>query len=150
MSVQLDEMDRKILSAIREDSRMSIREIARRIGAPHSTVYERLKRLERNGVIESYTVRINYKKLGYQVTALILVNVDGRHIIDVEKQLARKPNVLAVYDITGEHDIAVIASFKSIDELDSFIKSVLKNPYVKQTRTSIVFRKVKEEIHLPL
>jgi len=146
----IDDVDKKILEILRTDARVSIREIARKIGSSHSTIYDRIRKLERRGIISGYTIRINYKKLGYQITALILVNVDGRHIIEVEKWLAQEPNVLAVYDITGEHDIAVIASFKTIDELDSFIKNVLRNPYVKQTRTSIVFRKVKEEIHLPL
>lgn len=146
----VDDIDRRILEVLREDARTSIREIARRINAPHSTVYERVKKLERKGVITGYTIRIDYKKLGYQVTALILVNVDGRHILEVEKELAQEPNVLAVYDITGEYDIALLASFKNIDELDSFVKKVLRNPHVKQTRTSIVFRKVKEEIHLPI
>ncbi len=132
------------------DSRLSVREVARRVRAPHSTVYERIRKLEKSGIILGYTVRVDYKRLGYQITALILVNVDGRHILEVEEWLAKHPNVLAVYDITGEHDIAVIASFKTIDELDSFVKNVLRNPYVRQTRTSIVFRKVKEEIHLPV
>ncbi len=146
----VDDLDRRILRVLVEDSRLSVREIARRASAPHSTVYERIRRLERNGIILGYTVRIDYKKLGYQITALILVNVDGQHILEVEEWLSKHPNVLAVYDITGEHDIAVIASFKTIDELDSFVKNVLRNPYVRQTRTSIVFRKVKDEIHLPI
>ncbi len=146
----VDDLDRRILRVLVEDSRLSVREIARRVGAPHSTVYERIRRLERNGIILGYTVRVDYKKLGYQITALILVNVDGQHILEVEEWLSKHPNVLAVYDITGEHDIAVIASFKTIDELDSFVKNVLRNPYVRQTRTSIVFRKVKDEIHLPI
>ncbi len=146
----VDDLDSRILRVLVEDSRLSVREIARRASAPHSTVYERIRRLERNGIILGYTVRIDYKKLGYQITALILVNVDGQHILEVEEWLSKHPNVLAVYDITGEHDIAVIASFKTIDELDSFVKNVLRNPYVRQTRTSIVFRKVKDEIHLPI
>ena len=146
----VDDLDKRILRVLVEDSRLSVREIARRASAPHSTVYERIRRLERNGIILGYTVRIDYKKLGYQITALILVNVDGQHILEVEEWLSKHPNVLAVYDITGEHDIAVIASFKTIDELDSFVKNVLRNPYVRQTRTSIVFRKVKDEIHLPI
>lgn len=146
----LSELEKKIIKTLREDSRISIRELARKLNAPHSTVYEKLRRLEREGIIRSYTIIVDYKKLGYTVTALILVNVEGSMIVDVENWLAKEPNVLAVYDITGEYDIAIIASFKSIDELDAFIKKILKNPYIKQTRTSIVFRKVKEEIHLPL
>lgn len=146
----IDELDRKILSELARNSRLSIRELARRVGVPHTTVHERVRRLEREGVIEGYTARINYKRLGYMVTALILVNVIGRHIVEVEKWFSRQPNVMAVYDITGEYDIAIVASFRDIDELDAFVKEVLKNPWIKQTRTSIIFRKVKEWYHLPL
>lgn len=146
----IDEVDRKILRELARNSKLSIRELARRVGVPHTTVHERVRRLEREGIIQGYTARIDYKRLGYMVTALILANVIGRHIVEVEEWLSRHQNVVAVYDITGEYDIAIMASFKDIDELDSFVKEVLKNPWIKQTRTSIVFRKVKEWPHLPL
>ncbi|MGC9122221.1 MAG: Lrp/AsnC family transcriptional regulator, partial [Thermogladius sp.] len=84
------------------------------------------------------------------VKALILLNVDGKHILDVESDVSRHQNVEAVYDITGEFDVAVIASFKSISELDEFVKWLLKHPYIKQSRTSIIFRVAKEEKRLPL
>ncbi|MEZ0393746.1 MAG: Lrp/AsnC family transcriptional regulator [Desulfurococcaceae archaeon] len=147
---ELDGLDRMILNSLREDSRRSVKSLAEELRRPVSTVYERIKRLERRGVIRRYTVDIDYSALGYTVKALILVNVDGKHIIDLEEELAAHPNVLAVYDITGEFDVALIAAFKSIAELDAFVKSLLKSPYVKQTRTSIVFRATKEDHHLPL
>jgi Lrp/AsnC family transcriptional regulator for asnA, asnC and gidA len=148
--VYIDDLDKEILKMFAKNSRLSIRELARRLGVPHTTVRERVRRLEKDGIIQGYTVRIDYKRLGYMVTALILANVIGRRIVDVEEWLSSQPNVLAVYDITGEYDIALLASFRDIDELDSFVKEVLKNPWIKQTRTSIVFRKVKEWPHLPL
>lgn len=148
--VFIDEVDRRILRELIRNSRLSIREIARRVGVPHTTVRERVRRLEREGVIQGYTVRVNYKRLGYMVTALVLANVIGRRIVEVEEWLSTHENVMAVYDITGEYDIAMLASFRDIDELDTFIKEVLRNPWIKQTRTSIVFRKVKEWHHLPI
>jgi DNA-binding Lrp family transcriptional regulator len=146
----IDDIDKKILNILQEDSRQSLRSIAEKLGKPVSTIHERIRRLLEKDVLRKYTVLIDYEKLGYTVKALVLMNVDGKHIIDVERYISQHPNVLTVYDITGEFDVAVIAVFKEIRELDSFIKWVLQNPYVKQTRTSIVFRTIKENIHLPL
>ncbi|AFL66011.1 Lrp/AsnC family transcriptional regulator [Desulfurococcus amylolyticus] len=146
----IDDIDKRILNILQEDSRQSLKSIAEKLGRPVSTIHERIRRLLEKGVLRKYTVLIDYEKLGYTVKALVLMNVDGKHIIDVERYISQHPNVLTVYDITGEFDVAVIAVFKEIRELDNFIKWVLQNPYVKQTRTSIVFRTIKENMHLPL
>ncbi len=151
MSIEvLDSLDKRILEILGSDSRISIRGLARMLNKPASTIYDRLKRLEKLGIIEKYTVKINAEKIGYQIKALILVNVDGKPIEEVEEEISQHPNVLMVLDITGEFDVAVIATFKNIRELDRFIKNLLKNPYIKQTRISIAFRTVKEEINPPI
>ncbi len=79
-----------------------------------------------------------------------MLKVDGAHIEDVEKILSSEANVRAVYDITGEFDVALIALFKGVDELDRFIKRILKNPYIKGSVTSIIFKAVKDDINIKL
>ena len=150
MDDSLDPADKIILRELLLDSRRSIRRISRKIGIPSSTIYDRLKKLEKNGVIQKYTVVLDEKKLGYTVKALILINVDGKKIREVEEEIARNPNVQVVLDITGEFDIAVIAVFRSIEELDRFVKSLLKIPAIRQTRTSIAFRTIKQEFNPPI
>ncbi|MEM1628750.1 MAG: Lrp/AsnC family transcriptional regulator [Desulfurococcaceae archaeon] len=147
---ELDELDLAILEILQENSRISLKEISMKTNKPISTIYERLKRLYTKRIIKKFTVIIDYNKLGYGLKALVLVNVDGKYITDIEDYIAKHPNVLAVYDITGEFDVAILASFKSINELDSFVKWLLKHPHIRQTRTSIIFRTIKEDIHLPL
>jgi DNA-binding Lrp family transcriptional regulator len=146
----LDEIDRRLLEILREDSRRRLKDLAVELSKPVSTIHERVRKLVRTRVIKKFTVEIDYSRLGYNIKALILLNVDGKHILDVEGDISRHPNVEAVYDITGEFDVAVIASFKSISELDEFVKWLLKHPYIKQSRTSIIFRVAKEEKRLPL
>ncbi|OYT40752.1 MAG: AsnC family transcriptional regulator [Desulfurococcales archaeon ex4484_58] len=133
-----------------KDSRKSIRMLARKLGIPASTLHDRVKKLVKRGIIRGFTVLLDEAKLGYTVKALILINVDGKHILEVEEQIAENPNVQLVLDITGEFDIAILAVFKSIGELDNFVKKLLKNPYIKQTRTSIAFRVVKQTHNIPL
>ncbi len=146
----LDPADKIILRELLSDSRKSIRRISRKIGIPSSTIYDRIKKLEKNRIILKYTAVLDEKKLGYTVKALILINVDGKKIREVEEEIARNPNVQVVLDITGEFDIAVIAVFRSIEELDRFVKSLLKMPAIRQTRTSIAFRTIKQEFNPPL
>lgn len=150
MQRELDELDLKILSHLAKNGRIGVRELARKLGRPASTVSQRIKSLEQRGIIEGYTARINYRRLGFDILALIMLNVEGGHIEDVERLLAREANVRAVYDITGEFDVAVIALFRNVEELDRFIKRVLRNPYVKRSVTSIAFKAVKDEANIDL
>ncbi len=109
-----------------------------------------MRRLEEAGVIKGYTVNLDYSKLGYDVTVVIHMSVEGRVIEDIEERLARISNVVAVYDVTGEFDIIVLARFGSIGELDRFIKWLIKVPGVRRTITSIALRIVKEDFNSPL
>jgi DNA-binding Lrp family transcriptional regulator len=109
-----------------------------------STISERIRKLENRGVIKRYTITIDHGRLGYKLNAITLLQVDGAHIEDVEKMLMTEPNVRAVYDITGEYDVAIITTFRDSEELDRFIKKMLKNPYIKRSVTNIILRIVKE------
>ncbi len=140
----LDELDLEILRILVEDCRKSAREIARELGKSPTTIAKRLKKLEEMGILKTCRAEIDLEKLGYGITALILLNVDGAHIEEVEKELAKEKNVRIVYDITGDFDVALVAMFKSVRELDRFVKKVLRNPYVKRSVTSVVFRAVKD------
>ncbi len=97
-------------------------------------------------MIRRFTAELDLKLLGLDITALILVSVDGAHITEVEKTLSTYDQVIAVYDITGEFDVALIAKFRNMDELNNFIKTILKMPYIKRTVTSVVFNVVKEKL----
>ncbi len=146
----LDKYDVEILSALIENSRTSFRELSRKLRISVSTVHSRIQRLISMGVIKGFTTLVNHRMIGYDVTALILMRVDGKHIVDVERELATESNVCAVYDITGDYDVAVIAKFRNVNELNKFIKKILKNPNIERTNTSIVFNIVKEDFRLEI
>ncbi|MEM2743408.1 MAG: Lrp/AsnC family transcriptional regulator, partial [Candidatus Methanomethylicaceae archaeon] len=110
------------------------------------TIHNRIKRMRDLGIIKGFSVILDSEKMGYELTAIILIQVDGGYILDVERTLANSRPVIAVYDITGDFDIIVIAKFKSREELNTFIKDVLKIPHVKRTVTSIALNIVKEKI----
>ncbi|MEM0020674.1 MAG: Lrp/AsnC family transcriptional regulator [Fervidicoccaceae archaeon] len=147
----LEEVDLKILEALARNARGSLKEISEVVGIPISTAFSRIRRLEQLGIIRGYTLDLDHEKLGYKITAIIHFSVEGPYLEEIEKQLSSKQNVIFLYDITGEFDILAVARFRSIEELDKFVKDTLRNPHVKKTTTSIALRVVKEmHPHVPL
>lgn len=141
----LDDLDIKILSILGMDARKSYREIAAELRVAPGTVYNRIKKMSDSGVIKGYIPLLDYGKLGYGFVALIFMQVDGEHLVEVEEQLATPQEVMAVYDITGEFDVVIIARFKNIAAMNSFIKRILKIPYIKRTVTNVILNVVKED-----
>jgi transcriptional regulator, AsnC family len=143
--VEMDTVDRKLLIELLKDSRVSLRKLAEEMNVSPATLHNRLFRLVQEGVIKGFTALIDYSKLGYTLTSIIMAKVDGKHLVEFEREIANLDNVIAVYDIVGEYDVAVIAKFRSVEDLDNFLKSLLKNPKVERTHTSIVLNVVKED-----
>lgn len=146
----VDVMDLRILAELSKDARQSSRIIAETIGVSTGTVYNRIKKMTEHKVIQGYIPLLDHMKVGYVFTVLILIQVEGEHIVKVEESLASIKEVVAVYDITGEFDVAVLAKFKNQPSLNTFIKTMLKMPYVQRTVTNMVLNTVKEDHRLRL
>ncbi|MCK9151511.1 Lrp/AsnC family transcriptional regulator [Methanobacterium alcaliphilum] len=144
--VKIDEVDKKIISLLNEDGRMSYRKISRDLDISVGTVHNRVDKLMKTGVIKKFVPVINHSQLGYKLTAIIGVRVKGGVLKNWETQTAYHANVLGVYDVTGEFDAILIAKFKDTTELDQFIKELLKEPNVQRTYTQTVLNIVKEDM----
>lgn len=143
--VEIDAVDKKLLIELLRDSRVSLRRLAEEMNVSPATLHNRLLRLMQEGVVKGFTALLDYTKLGYSLTSIIMAKVDGKHLVEFEKEIANYDNVVAVYDIVGEYDVAIIAKFRSVEDLDTFLKNLLKNPKVERTHTSIVLNVVKED-----
>src|ERR671918_198993 len=141
----MDETDAKILKKLLSDARMSYRKVAEEIGVSPPTVLARVGKLEGDGIIRSYSTLLDHEKLGYDLTAIIEITATKGKIVDLERQIAKFPNVCAVYDITGLTDMMVIAKFKNRKELSNFVKKDISLPYVERTNTHMVLITVKED-----
>ncbi|GAB6135989.1 Lrp/AsnC family transcriptional regulator [Thermococcus prieurii] len=146
----VDELDLKIISLLQRNARLSFREIARELDVAVGTVYNRIKKLEEEGVIRGYTPVLDYEKLGFGLTALIGIKAQGRKIAEIERKIAEKTRAMMVYDITGEFDIFVIAKFKDREDMNRFVKWLLSLDGVEKTNTSVAMQVVKEEPRLAL
>ena len=141
----MDETDVKILKKLLSEARMSYRKVAEEIGVSPPTVLARVEKMENDGIIRSYTALLDHEKLGYDLTAIIEITATKGKIVDLERQIAKFPNVCAVYDITGLTDMMVVAKFKNRKELSNFVKKDLALPYVDRTNTHLVLITVKED-----
>jgi DNA-binding Lrp family transcriptional regulator len=151
MPEKLDILDIKVLIELQEDARKSLREIAEKLGVAEGTVYNRINKLKRFGVIEKFIPIVNYSKLGFDLIAVIGVTAEGGYLIEIEEILAKEPNVTAVYDVTGEFDVITVAKFKDRESLNAFVKKIAGLEHVKKTYTMLVLNVVKEthSIELP-
>lgn len=149
-TIHLDDLDLKILRLLEEDARRSSREIAEKLEVATGTVYNRVKRLTDQGIIKGYIPIIDASKVGFELTALILLQADGKYLVDVESEIAKVDAVSCVYDITGDFDAAVIARFRDRASLNEFIKSLLAIPHIKRTVTNVVLNIVKEDPRINL
>ncbi|MDI9643932.1 MAG: Lrp/AsnC family transcriptional regulator [Candidatus Verstraetearchaeota archaeon] len=143
-----DETDLMILRELQEDAMTSYRDIAEKLGLSVGTVHNRIKRLKEIGLIKSFSAIIDAEKLGFGLTAIVLMQVEGGKIVEVEQKLSASKSILAVYDTTGEFDIIAIGKFRNREDLNAFIKETLKIEAVKRTVTSIALNVVKEDTRI--
>ncbi|MFP3133085.1 MAG: Lrp/AsnC family transcriptional regulator [Nitrososphaeria archaeon] len=140
----IDDTDVKILGMLCRNAKTPVRDIAKAVGVSIGTVHNKIKRLEKEGYIRSYTANVDWNKLGYSITAIIEVVVSGGKLVEIEKKVSEFSNVLSVYDVTGESDVIILARFKSHEELSAFTKSLLSIQNVDRTNTHIVLTIIKE------
>lgn len=145
---EMDELDRKILHAYLFDARLSYRELALKLGVSTTTVQAHTVKMEKAGIIRGYSATIDHEKVGYQLTVITEVSVAKGKLLELEREVAKIPQVLAVYDVTGLTDAIVIAKFKNREELSKFTKTLLAMPFTERTNTHIVLTTVKEDFRL--
>jgi len=147
-AVFLDDLDLEILQVLEENSKRTYTEIGRLLGVAHSTVYDRIRKMEKQGIIRKYTVILDLEKAGVKyITAVMTVFTDPKESENVAKRLSGLEQVLEVSTSLSE-ELLIIAKVVAEDQekLHSFIAhSVAPLPGVLRIRTSIVTRKYKEE-----
>ncbi|MFC6731399.1 HTH-type transcriptional regulator Lrp [Haladaptatus sp. DYSN1] len=139
-----ENLDSKLINALLKDGRASLRSLADELDVSVTTVSNHLKNLEEEGVITGYTPKVSYDKLGYGVTAVIQLKVEGSALPDITEQLRIHRQMVSVYEVTGDHDIIAIGKFKDTDDMNKQIKALLVEPEIKESNTSVVLNAAAE------
>lgn len=158
--MELDELDLKLLDLLVEDSRMSYAELSRRLGIPRTTLTWRVERLKRGGVIKSFTLNLDLKKLGYNYLAFVLIKAKrgtGSTSLPSQVLLAERihrgsieredlPWVEESHIITGEYDILLKIRARRWEDITRFLIDFLARfEEIEHTNTALVLTTVREE-----
>jgi len=147
---KFDEIDKEILRLLQKDGRMPYKDIAEKINKAPATVKNRISKMMDMGIVRAFVPLLNYKALGYGVSAVILVQAKPGKINDLIKILMNEGNINFVYEITGEYDVIVIGRFKNEEHLSEFVRKVLGSGAVERTVTSMIMKSHKEDPRIPI
>lgn len=145
---KFSEKDKKIIEVLKQNARLSTQKISKKVLIPITTVHNRIKRLEKEGIIKNYTINLDYKKLGKGVISFILITVtyflpDKKLQQEEIAKNIKKIGAEEVYIIAGNEDILAKIRVKDIEELNDFVVKRLRNiEGVEKTRTMIVLSEV--------
>jgi len=138
----MDEKDKKILKMLSEDARIPVVEIAKRIGISDVAVRKRIKKLEKKGIIEGYTIKTNFKTIGY-IVSLTGFDVEKDAVLNIIEKLKTKKYVHAIYLTTGDHMVIASVWAKDSSQMAKYHKEMEKIHGVKKVCPAIILEKVK-------
>ncbi len=150
--LHIDAIDAKITNILQEDGRATLKEISKRVGLKPPSVLERVKKLEREGVITGYLGLVNARKLGFDITSFIGVNINHpKNITVFEKEIGRMgEEILECHHVTGDYTLLLKVKTHNTDTLRALIEEIRSITGVVRTYTMVVFSTLKEDQRIPV
>jgi len=142
---QIDEVDRKILSLLQENARRSFKDMASKVGVSEATVFVRVKKLLKNGVVKAFRADLDPKIIGKSTVALVLLKADPNLYNGVLQEISEIDEIYEVYDVTGPYYAILKIRTGSPEELALVIDKIGSVKGVTSTETAMVLRTAKEE-----
>ena len=139
-----EHLDRRLIRALQEDARQSLRALARELDVSTSTVRNHLADLEERGVVQGYKPVVDYGGLGYTLVTITRIKARGEAIPGIVEDLKTDSRLTHVYEITGDFDVLAIGRFRDDTEMNREIKRLLGVEGVEGTNTSVVLEVHKE------
>ncbi|HSV46295.1 MAG TPA: Lrp/AsnC family transcriptional regulator [Ramlibacter sp.] len=133
-----DQLDRDLLALLQADARMSVANLARKLEVARTTVLARLARLETDGVIVGYTVRLGADAADQGLQAYVGVSINAKQQRDVLKRLARMPELIQLVSVSGEFDYIALLRATTATRLDALLDEIGEIDGVIRTTTSVV------------
>ena len=145
----LDEKDIEIISLLKDNARISASDISRKTDLSVSTVTDRIKKLERDGIIKQYTVVLDNDKVGLDVTAFVEVSTSDNNYVGVRASIrnfaAQRREIVECHSVTGSSMFILKINAASMNDLERLIAELQTTGGEIQTKTSIVLNTVKFE-----
>ena len=119
--VKIDEIDRKILTALINDASISVPKLSKKINVNASVCYSRIKRLVRRNLIKKFTIEVNEELLGYYIRAMIGLNTDIKKRENILSVITTLPETRVIQEVTGRFDIMMVIKARSLDDLHRIV-----------------------------
>ena len=139
-----ENLDQKLVNALLEDGRASLRSLGEDLDVSVTTVSNHISDLEDDGVIQGYAPIVGYDELGYDVTGIIQLKVEGSALPDITDRLREQRHITTVYETTGDYDVIAIGKFTDTEHMNDQIKAVLTDADINESNTSVVLNTVTE------
>ncbi len=145
---KLDAIDSKLIELLQKNSRQSIKQLGQELNLSSTPIYERIKKLERNGIIESYSAKINPKKLGKEL--LVFTNVSLKEhskdfLLNFENKVQTLDEVIECHHVSGEHDYLIKVLVVNMADYRNFLTNKLaKIANIGNVHSSFVVGEVKQ------
>lgn len=134
----MDDTDRELIALLRDDARMPVVLLAKKLRVARATVQNRMARLEREGMITGYTVRLKPAAEGARIRAWMSVAVEGTRAQDVLRELRGHPNVSALHSTNGRWDYVAELRADTLEAFDSALRAIRLISGIANTETSIL------------
>lgn len=136
--MKLNTSDELLLSLLRENARASTAQIARRLNLSRTTVQSRIEKLEREGVISGYTVRVDDEYERGQIRAHIMITVHPKQAVSVASALRALPELRALHSVSGSYDLIGVGAVPTVNDMDVLTDRIGAIEGVERTATSII------------
>ncbi len=150
----MDKIDQQILGLLQQDAKLNIKEIASELNMTKTPIYERIKRLERDGIIEKYVAVVDRKKLASSMLVFCSVRLEEQKLAEIEKfeaAISEIPEVLECYLMGGASDFLLKVVVKDLEAYHQFSSGKLAAlPNVSQIKSFFVLDEVKRSTVLPV
>jgi Lrp/AsnC family leucine-responsive transcriptional regulator len=149
----LDKFDLAILAVLQQDARASLQEVSSRVGLTSTPCWTRIKKMENDGVIQGYTVRLDPAAIGFTESVIVQVTLDNHHEETLEqfgKALEEIPEVLEAYLVSGDYDYHIRIAVRDTRDYERLLRERLyRIPGIRHSKSSFVLGRLKESL-LPL
>ena len=147
-----EKKDRRILTELQADSRITMQELAERVGMSTSACWRRVRSLEEQGVIDRYAAILNTRKAGFGLSSMVHVSLarhEQKHVDHFIREVLRHPEVLECFATSGEADFHLRVVVEDIDAYNVFLDTfIVRLPGVSQVRSNIVLKEIKTDTAL--
>ena len=151
--MKITKYDLEIISVLQENARSSLQEISAKVGLSSTPCWNRIKKMEAEGIIQGYTVRVDPSLLGYRESVIVQVTLDNHSdetLFEFGRQLEKIPEVLEASLVSGDYDYDIRIAVKDTRDYERLLReSLYQIPGIRHTKSTFVLRTLKNRA-LPL